>query len=366
MAKKVLYCASTAGHLVSFHIPYLKKLMADGWTVVGGGKGRDQRLDFVDSWLDLDFEKSMTSAKNFSVAKKLAKELKVQSFDLILVHTSLAAFFVRLAVMLAGKKKTRVVNVVHGYLFDNSTALAKRTVLLAAEKLMAGCTDRVIVMNRQDMEIANKHRLSRGDVRFIPGMGVDMSVYGPVTARDRSQARSSLGIGDDAFVMVFAAEFSARKNQRMLISAMEHLPENVVLLLPGRGDLLESCTEQARKYGSRVRLPGFVTHMTSLYQAADICVSSSRSEGLPFNLIEAMACGLPVVATDVKGHQDLVTDGENGYLYPYNDENAFAEKVKKIMASGTEAMGAAAAKTAADYELGRVLPITYGEMTGDR
>lgn len=362
MSKKVLYCASTAGHLVSFHIPYLKKLVADGWTVHGGGRGTDERLSFLHGWQELGFEKSITSPGNFLVSLRLAKILKREKYDLILVHTSLAAFFVRLAVMLTGKGNTKVVNTVHGYLFDENTSAAKRTLLLTAEKITAKCTDRVVVMNRQDLEIAEKYRLSGGDVAFIPGMGVDMTLYSPVSEQAKAEARRQLGIEKDAFVMVFAAEFSARKNQSMLIEAMELLPQNVVLLLPGRGDLLENCRSLAEAYGDRVKLPGFVTDMSKYYMAADICVSSSRSEGLPFNLMEAMACGLPIIAAAVKGHEDLVTDGENGYLFPYNDKAAFAAAVKKIMTSGTEAMSGSAADRAQQYALEKVLPETFEKM----
>jgi len=362
MSKKVLYCASTAGHLVSFHIPYMKKLISDGRTVHGGGRGQDERLSFLHGWQELPFEKSITSPGNFLVAFRLAKILKREKYDLILVHTSLAAFFVRLAVMLAGKGKTKVVNTVHGYLFDENTGALKRKLLLTAEKITAKCTDRVIVMNRQDMEIAKKYRLSGGDVVFISGMGVDMTPYSPASPQAKVEARRQLQIPDDAFVMVFAAEFSGRKNQSMLISAMKLLPENTVLLLPGRGELLESCKTQAEDLGNRVRLPGFVTDMSKYYMAADICVSSSRSEGLPFNLMEAMACGLPIVATEVKGHEDLVTDGENGYLFPYGDKAAFADAVKKIMTSGTEAMSKAAIDRAQQYALDKVLPETYEKM----
>lgn len=363
MSEKVLYCASTAGHLVSFHIPYLKKLISDGRTVHGGGKGSDSRLDFLHDWKELPFEKSITSPRNFLVALDLAKTLKREKYDLILVHTSLAAFFVRLAVMLAGKGKTKVVNTAHGYLFDEDTKAAKRKLLLAAEKITAKCTDRVIVMNRQDMEIAEKYGLSGGDVKFVDGMGVDMTPYGPASEQAKAEARRQLAIPDDAFVMVFAGEFSARKNQSMLISAMELLPENTVLLLPGRGDLMESCCAQAQAFGDRVRLPGFVTDMSRYYMAADICVSASRSEGLPFNLMEAMACGLPIAASRVKGHEDLVTDGENGYLFPFGDSAAFADCVKKIMASGTETMSMAAVDRAQKYALDKVLPETYKAMT---
>ena len=91
-----------------------------------------------------------------------------------------------------------------------------------------------------------------------------------------------------------AAEFSGRKNQKMLISAMPELP-NAVLLLPGRGALLEDCRTLAQQKGvaDRVRFPGFTSNIEQYYRAADLCVSSSRSEGLPFNVMEPWPADCP-------------------------------------------------------------------------
>lgn len=101
-----------------------------------------------------------------------------------------------------------------------------------------------------------------------------------------------------------------------------------MLLLPGRGAALDKCKALADRLGvrERVRFPGFVSNIEDYYRASDVCVSSSRSEGLPFNVMEAMACGLPAVLTNVKGHEDLVRPGENGELYPYDDRQAFAAR----------------------------------------
>ena len=132
-----------------------------------------------------------------------------------------------------------------------------------------------------------------------------------------------------------------------------------MLLLPGRGDLRESCRQLARRAGviGRVHFPGFVRDMETYYHAADLCVSASRIEGLPFNVMEAMACGLPVVASDVKGHQDLVKSGENGLLYPFGDAKAFAEAVKRLLEpEKRRAFGEAARQSVQPFGLQTVFP----------
>ena len=178
-APKILYAASSSAHLRSFHLPYLAALRRAGWDVTAAANGSGEDLGEGVRFLAVPFTKSFASPKNFRAAALLARDIRKNRYDVIVTHTSLAAFFTRLGVMLAGKKHTRVVNTVHGYLFDGDSGALRRTVLLAAEKLTAGVTDDILVMNRCDEQIAKKHRLCRGNVYFIPGMGVDFSRFPP-------------------------------------------------------------------------------------------------------------------------------------------------------------------------------------------
>ena len=172
--------------------------------------------------------------------------------------------------------------------------------------------------------------------------------------------RREQGIGSDAFVLLYAAEFSKRKNQSTLLRAMPLLPERVILVLPGQGALAEECRQLSQRLGvaDRVLFPGYCAAMASWYAIADCAVSSSRSEGLPFNIMEAMHASLPIVASAVKGHTDLVTPDKTGLLFPYGDEAAFARAVEQLLSdpAGAAAMGQAGAEAAAPYALSQVLP----------
>jgi len=123
---------------------------------------------------------------------------------------------------------------------------------------------------------------------------------------------------------------------------------------------LEKCKALAAELGiaDRVHFPGYVREIGLWYAMADAAVSSSRSEGLPFNIMEAMYWGLPVVATDVKGHQDLVEVGKTGLLFPFDDDNAFIAAVQQLLdnPAQTAAMGAEAKSRMEQYSLEKVLP----------
>lgn len=320
-------------------------------------------IPYADEVIHFPLEKSMWSPGNFKAAAALCKKVKKERYSLISTHTSLAAFFTRLA--LGGlRERPLVANMVHGYLFDDGTSWLKRTVLLAAELWMAPVTDLVLTMNRWDYEAAVQYRLGR-KVVHIPGVGVDFSRLHTAGADMRRQLRTELNISDSAFVLFNAAEFSARKSQTVLIQAMAHLPEQVVLVLAGDGALQGECRAQVQRLGvaDRVRFLGHVKDMGPWYDMADAAASASRIEGLPFNIMEAMYAGLPVVASDVKGHSDLIADGETGLLYPYGDEQAYAKQISRLLASEKlrRHLGANGRENAQQYALENVFSEVWGE-----
>lgn len=356
--KKLLYIASSFGHLASFHQPYTEWLAQQGYDVHAAAGGEQRALRGVSRYIPLPFEKSMFSPRNFAAVLQLRSLLLRENYAMISLHTSLAAFFARLAVQLLPKSQRPVVmNTAHGYLFDGRTPVLKRTLLLGAERMTAPITDWLLTMNRQDEQIAKRYQLGRHIVP-TPGMGIALTRFSPPSPAEKRALRRAMELPENSLVLIYAAEFSGRKNQKMLISAMPELP-NAVLLLPGRGALLDECRvlAQQQDVADRVRFPGFASNIEQYYRAADLCVSSSRSEGLPFNVMEAMACGLPAVLSDVKGHEDLVRSGENGFLFPYDDKNAFIRAVKQAAEPTFRApMSAAAVQTATPYGIDAVFP----------
>ncbi|MCI2056191.1 MAG: glycosyltransferase [Oscillibacter sp.] len=329
--KTVLFTASTFSHIRNFHRPYLRAFHDLGWTVHIACGGETMEIPEADDAFPLPFEKKMTAQGNFQAQRILRSLMQEHHYDLVFTHTSLAAFFTRRAA--AGvSPRPPIVNVAHGYLFDDQTPILKKTILLTAEKLTAPQTDLLLTMNQWDYEMAKAHHLGRRIIN-IPGVGVDFSRFDGVTTDDGQALRQELGFSPGDFVLVYPAEFSARKNQAMLISAMPNLPELVKLVLPGNGALIDACKAQAKSLGvqERVLFPGQRSDIPRFLRAADAAVSASRSEGLPFNIMEAMYCSLPVVASAVKGHTDLIEDGKTGLLYNYNDSAGFAHQVRHLL-----------------------------------
>ena len=335
--KKILFAASTLSHIENFHIPYLKYFKDNDFEVHIMGKGNNKSpIPYADKVIPISFEKNMFSLKNFISAFKISKLIKKEKYSTISTHTILASFFTRLGIMLSLKKHPLVINTVHGYLFDENSNFIKKVIMILAEKFVHPVTDTILVMNSTDYEIAKKYNLYKKNLYSIDGMGINASKFPFSTEENKSYLREKYNIPKDDFLLIYVAEFSKRKNQKFLIESLKGLISegynNVKLLLLGDGVLLDDMKQYSKTLGieDNIIFKGYIKEVCNYYQISDICVSSSRIEGLPFNIMEAMSTGLPVIASKIKGHIDLVNPGENGFLYEYNNINEFSNHVKLL------------------------------------
>lgn len=314
---KILIAASNMVHINNFHTPYINGLKSLGHDVriMASGEGAD---------FDIPFQKRTFSVRNLLLIFKIRKIINQEKFDIIYLNTTLAAFFVRLAV-LGMKKRPYVVNTVHGYLFDEHTGFIKRKLYIACEKILRRVTDNIVVMNSEDMSVAARFNLCIGKIFEIDGMGVDFDGR-KITKEPKT---------DENINLTFVGEISKRKNQIFLVKAMKKLPEKYSLTLVGDGADRKKTERYIKrnKLSKRVRITGFTNNVYQYLAKTDIYVSASHIEGLPFNIMEAMYAKLPIVASDTKGSRDLLDDR---HLYPYNNEDEYIKLLKIVSIADTE------------------------------
>ena len=339
--KKILFAASTLSHIENFHIPYLKYFHNNGFEVhIMGKENNKSSIPYVDKVIPINFEKNMFSVKNFINTFKICKLIKNQDYSIISTHTILASFFTRLGILLSLKKHPLVINTVHGYLFDENSNFIKKSIMILAEKFVRPVTDTIIVMNSTDYKIAQKYNLYKRNLYSINGMGIDSSKFPFRTEENKLFLRKKYSVSNNDFLLIYVAEFSKRKNQEFLIKSLKQLIDegytNIKLLFLGDGTLLDKMKNYSDFLGisNNIIYKGYVKNVYDYYAISDICVSSSRIEGLPFNIMEAMSTGLPIIASKIKGHIDLVDCKSNGFLYKYNNVNEFCNYVKLLYNDG--------------------------------
>lgn len=208
-----------------------------------------------------------------------------------------------------------------------------------SNRIMDKRQDQIIaVCNRgREQLIANGWTGDRIRVVFN---AVDPAVW--AGGREDSTLRPELGLNDQQFVMLCASRFADDKGHHYLLDSVKRLTQLTdkpfTLVLAGDGPLLEAAQKQVKdlELEDRVRFIGFRKDIKNLYKGADLYVNSSRHEALSFLIIEAMAAGLPVIATDMGGNSDIVNDAAGcGLLVEYNNPESMAQAMKRFLEDPT-------------------------------
>lgn len=334
MEKKVLFCATKDYHFEAFHLPYFKWFKEQGYEVHTAANG-DLKLPFVDQKHIISIQRSPFKKENIKAYKELEYIIETNNFQIVHCHTPMGGVLSRLAGRKARKNGTKVIYTAHGFHFCKGAPLLNWLLYYPIEKLLAKITDCLITINEEDFQLAKKRKFKAQEITHVHGVGVDTERYHSVSSFNKSVLRSEKGYSDGDFLMFYAAEFNKNKNQQLLLRSFSLIKNKIPtarLLLAGEGPLLEDCKTLATALGIRNKVDflGFRKDIDVLLKMSDLAVASSLREGLPVNIMEAMACGLPVIANDNRGHRELVTNNQNGWLIRKNDEKGFSEKIIKV------------------------------------
>jgi glycosyltransferase involved in cell wall biosynthesis len=151
---------------------------------------------------------------------------------------------------------------------------------------------------------------------------------------DRDDKRKELGVSPDSTMLLSVGELNENKNHQVIIKAIAKMKNNrIQYAICGRGPLHNQLQELATSLGieDQVKLLGYRADIPEICKAADIFVFPSKREGLPVSLMEAMASGLPVVCSDIRGNRDLIEDGKGGYIVSSDSHNDYVHALNSII-----------------------------------
>ena len=333
--KKVLFSATVDSHILAFHLPFLKWFKEQGYEVHVATNG-DAEIPYCDKKIKISFERSPFKLNNIKAIFQLKKVISKEKYDIIHTHTPMGSVVTRLAAKGARKHGTRVIYTAHGFHFFKGAPLLNWVLFYPVEKYLSKYTDTLILINKEDYNLAKKKFKKCRDIQYVPGVGIDENKFNiKMTKKDKHELRESLDLKDSDFVMIYPAELSNRKRQIWLINTISTLlkeNKDIHLLLPGKDSLNGQCQKLVRELNleDQIHFLGFRRDIPKLLKISDLSVSSSRQEGLPVNIMEAMYVGLPIVASDCRGNRDLVKNGENGYIVSLDDSETFRDRIKIV------------------------------------
>jgi glycosyltransferase EpsD len=250
-------------------------------------------------------------------------------FSVIHCHTPVGGVVGRLAARKARKKGTRVIYTAHGFHFYKGAPIKNWLLYYPVERICSHLTDILITINKEDFALAQK-KMKAKCVEYVPGVGVDLEKFSKLTF-DKAAKRRELGIPEDAVLLLSVGELNENKNHETVIRAIADM--DVYYIIAGKGDLQKHLQNVIDMLGARdrVKLLGYRCDVDELYKVADIFAFPSFREGLPVSVMEAMAAGVPVVASRIRGNVDLIQDGINGFLCDPSNAHSFADRIRMLL-----------------------------------
>lgn len=326
--KKALIIASVYGFIHHFERNDIKILQELGYeiTVASNFDNYKNELDDLNvNLIHIPFQRSPFSLKNITAYKELNKFLKKEKIDLIHCHTPIGGVIGRIA-----GHKNKIKNIIytaHGFHFFKGAPLINWLLFYPVEKYLSKYTNILITINQEDYKRAQTFYAKK--VEYIFGVGLDTEKIRNIVV-DKKKKREELGLTKDNIVLLSVGELSKRKNHITPIKALVQIKDNknIFYLIAGVGPLENYLKEECKKLGieNQVKFLGYRKDIYELCKISDIYIFPSLQEGLPVALMEALCCNLPIICSNIRGNNDLVEDGKNGFLV----KNNIDEYIKKI------------------------------------
>lgn len=333
--KKVLYVTTVSRTINAFLIPHINMLLDNGYEVhcaCSIDKPVDKELQRRGVKIfEVPFSRNPLGIGNIKAFIKLEELQRINDYDIVHVHTPIAAIYGRLLKL--NFPSLRIIYTAHGYHFLKGGSKLGWILYYPIEKIMAKFTDVTININKEDYEIT-KEKLKHKKCYLLNGVGLDLDKYKKLSSKEIQEKRKEFGLKDKDFVVLMVAEINKNKNHIQLINAMDILKDkypNIKVLCIGDGTLKESLEKQIilRNLQNNIFMLGYRLDVNKLINISDIGILLSRREGLPRNIMEFMACGRKVIATDIRGCRDLICDETIGTLVNVDDYESTAKAIEK-------------------------------------
>lgn len=351
MEKHALLIANSASMIDHFNKDNIRILQDMGYTISVAAnfqEGNSSTVERIHAFaselaaqdieiIDLPIPRKITElGKAFKSIRILKRYMRNHPCQIVHTQTPFGGVVGRLAAKKFRKDGTKVIYFVHGFHFFRGAGIKNYLLYYNVEKWLSHVTDCLITLNQEDYQAA-KRRFHHPNVHYVPGVGVDTDTIASICV-DKADVCRRFVLPSDKKIILTVAELIPRKNVETSIRAFaKSNRDDAILAICGKGILEPSLKELAQKLqvGDRVFFAGYHTDVLDLYHCADLFLFTSFQEGLSVAVMQAMAAGLPIIASDIRGNRDLLASephtSSKHYLLPTKDADAYAAKINKIL-----------------------------------
>lgn len=283
----------------------------------------------------------------------ILRQLKAFQPHIVHTHTAKAGTVGRAAALAYNRSaatRARTVHTYHGHSLEGYFRYAGAFITI--ERLLARTTDRLIAISpRIAADLRDRYHIGRAGQWTVVPLGFDLAPLAAIDDAARAGARHALGLDSTTPVVTIVGRLTAIKQHELFLRVARevHIRQpSALFVIVGDGDRRSELEALARRLGlaGHARFLGWRTDLVTVYGAADVCVLTSRNEGTPVAVIEALAAGVPVVSTDVGGVRDVIDDPNLGAIAADNDVNALTAHVLAALSPATRTPERIAARRA--------------------
>lgn len=235
--------------------------------------------------------------------------------------------------------RTLVVHTYHGHVLEGYFSPAKTAMFIALERMMARVSDAIVAISPAiRRELLEDHRIGRPSQYHVVPLGFDLSTFAAIDDHRRAAARDALAIPPGARVVTTVGRLTGIKQHGLFLEAFAAVAAeepDAIALIVGDGELRGDIEARAAELGltGRVRMLGWRRDLETINAGTDVFLLTSRNEGTPVALIEAMASGVPGVSTNVGGVKDVINSTDVGRLAAFGDAPALAAAILELLRS---------------------------------
>ncbi|PID28692.1 MAG: hypothetical protein CSB55_03950 [Candidatus Cloacimonadota bacterium] len=264
---------------------------------------------------------------------ELFKILRKEKPDIVHTHTAKAGTLGRIAAFLAGVPE--IYHTFHGNIFKGYFSPLKTRIFILIEKILALISTEIIVISEQQKkEIASLKIAPLSKLKIVK-LGFDFENVLP-RKEDKNKFRRKFGYSEEDILIGIVGRITAIKNHFLFLDIAEKLAKkypNAKFPIIGDGDLRDEIQAQIKKrnLAEKVKITGFITELNPVYADLDYVLLTSKNEGTPVALIEAMACQKIVLSSNVGGVSDFIEHGESGFYFDSFVPDDFVKTLSELI-----------------------------------
>jgi len=331
----------------TYNATFLTRFMSDEFeTILIGGLPEEGEADSLHILKEYGVKPilipELKRNPNFFSDRKALKKIKtiIEEFqpDIVHTHAAKAGALGRKAAF--DCKVPVVVHTFHGHVFHSYFGKFKTEIFRRIEKRLASQSTGIIAISEQQKkELSEKYRITEKNKIDVIPLGFDLNPFQIDLEKKRKETREFHNLNDEQIAVAIVGRLAPIKNHKLFLDSIEivnrQTTKKPVFFIVGDGETrkdIEKHIEQIKTNQSiDIRLTSWIHDIKSFNAGMEIICLTSNNEGTPVSLIEAQACNIPVISTDVGGVKDIVNENETGFVVPKNNPEKFAEKLLELI-----------------------------------